>query len=62
MKRKPSQGRNRPPLNSRDASWLPIVEKVHREMPEVIAEMKRRRTMGKYKRGSRGPQPRKKRA
>ena len=34
-----STGRNRPPRNSLDESWLPIVEQVHRDLPNLRAQM-----------------------
>ena len=41
-----STGRNRPPPNSLDASWLPIIEDVHRGLPKMrrhFAELRKRR-------------------
>jgi hypothetical protein len=53
---KPSTGKNRPPRNSLDASWLPIIEDVHRQLPQMRAWFAARRNRN-MKRGG----PRKKR-
>ena len=38
-----STGKNRPPRNSLDASWLPIVEDVHRNLPVMRQHFAERR-------------------
>lgn len=46
-------------------SWLPIIEDVHRNLPELREEIKngRRRAFARFNKGKkRGPQPRKRRA
>jgi hypothetical protein len=41
--KKPATGKNQPSRNSLDVSWLPIIEDVHRQLPELRKWFKARR-------------------
>ena len=51
--KKPATGKNRPPLNSCDVSWLPIIEDVHRQIPALREMFAARRNPKKAHHGTR---------
>ena len=58
--RRLSMGRNRPPLNTTNESWLAIIERVHREdLPKVRERFAARRNPNKARLG---PRPKRKRS